>query len=325
MKFRTEIFPKESAYLMDYKDAIFFIGSCFSVNIHNKLHLLKFNTVSNPFGIVYNPISLSQQLNRILDAKHYTKSELYLFNEKWLSFDHHGEFSSSNSEKCLNQINARLEQGVKQLKTAKFLFITLGSAWVYNKKSNGKTVSNCHKIPAKEFTKELADTSNIVQELSNVIERITTVNPEIQIIFSISPVRHLSDGHFENQLSKGRLFDTIYQLKNQFKNVHYFQAYELMMDDLRDYRFYNTDLVHPSNEAIEYIWEKYKSTYINTSSLSTITKVEKIIAASQHRPFNAQSDAHQKFITKTIRQIKNLESDVPGHFLKEIDTLTSNG
>lgn len=324
MKFRTEIFPKESAYLMDYKDTILFIGSCFSVNIHNKLHQLKFNTVSNPFGIVYNPISLSQQLNRILDAKHYTKSELHLFNEKWLSFDHHGEFSSSSSEECLNQINARLDQGLKQLKTAKFLFMTLGSAWIYSKKSDGKTVSNCHKIPAKEFTKELADTSNMVQELSNVIERIAAVNPGIQIIFSISPVRHLSDGHFENQLSKGRLFDTIYQLKNQFENVHYFQAYELIMDDLRDYRFYNTDLVHPSNEAIEYIWEKFKSTYINTSSLSTITKVEKIIAASQHRPFNPQSNAHQKFITKTIRQIEKLESDVPGNFLKEIDSLTSN-
>ncbi|UTW65097.1 GSCFA domain-containing protein [bacterium SCSIO 12643] len=324
MKFRTEIFPKESAHLIDYKDAILFIGSCFSVNIHNKLHQLKFNTVSNPFGIVYNPISLSIQLNRILDSLLYTESDLYFFNEKWLSFDHHGEFSSSDSEECLNQINARLEQGVKQLKTAKFLFITLGTAWIYTRDANGKTVSNCHKIPAKEFTKKLAGTSDMVQELSNVIERIKAVNSEVQVILSISPVRHLSDGHFENQLSKGRLFDTVYQLKNQFENVHYFQAYELMMDDLRDYRFYNTDLIHPSNEAIEYIWEKFKFNFINASSLNTISQVEKIISASNHRPFNSKSEAHQKFIANTIQQIEKLAPGVYGNFQKEIDQLRSN-
>ncbi len=321
MKFRTEIFPKESSHFIDYKDAILFIGSCFSVNIHNKLHQLKFNTISNPFGIVYNPISLSIQLNRILDAQLYTKSDLYFFNEKWLSFDHHGEFSSSNSEKCLNQINERLNESIKQLKSAKFLFITLGSAWIYNRNADGKTVSNCHKIPAKEFTKELAETSDMIQELSNVIERIKTMNPEIQVIFSISPVRHLSDGHIENQLSKGKLFDTVYQLKNQFKNVYYFQAYELMMDDLRDYRFYNSDLLHPSDEAIEYIWEKFRSAFFNSQSLTIISQVEKIIAASNHRAFNPKSEAHQQFIGKIIRQIEQLTPDVYGHFSEEIKRL----
>jgi hypothetical protein len=324
MQFRTEILVTKMANQISYDDAILFIGSCFSVNIHKKLRQLKFNTISNPFGIVYNPISLTKQLNRIVEARPYSDSDLYFFNEKWLSFDHHGDFASSLQQECLDQINTKMNAALNQIKSAKFIFITLGSSWVYRWNEDGQVVSNCHKIPAKKFTKQLADTSDMVEQMAKTIHRIQQINSQVQFVFSISPVRHLSDGNFENQVSKGRLFDLIFQMQNQFKNVYYFQAFELLMDDLRDYRFYKTDLIHPSDDAIQYIWEKFVASYFSEYAIQTSSQIEKIISAAHHKPFNPNSDAHQKFITKTLSTIKELESSVPGSFDTEKQMLQIN-
>ena len=321
MKFRTEVPVPKSTIQMSYEDNSLFIGSCFSVNIHSKLHALKFNTDSNPFGIVYNPISLARQLNRIIQNQKYVASDLQFQNERWFSFDHHSDFSFTDKSACLEAINTNLNNAHSQLKNAKFLFITLGTSWVYELEETKQTVSNCHKLPAKNFNKYLAKTEDMVSQLSFAITEIKKVNSDIQIVFSISPVRHLADGFFENQVSKGRLFDVIHQLKTQDDSIQYFSAYEMVLDDLRDYRFYNSDLVHPSYEAISYIWEKFVETFISKESVSVLTKVEKVIQAAKHRPFNPKSEAHQKFIAKTLAQIKSLEGLVFDGFDKEVNEL----
>lgn len=324
MQFRTEIKAKPYKHQLSYNDAVLFIGSCFSVNIHKKLQQLKFNTISNPFGIVYNPISLTKQLNRILTNLPYAKSELHYYNEQWLSLDHHSDFSSTNQDECLAQINNEIAGALDQIKSAKFIFITLGSSWVYRWNENNNVVSNCHKIPSKEFTKQLADVDFMINQMTSTMNAIKKVNPQVQFVFSVSPVRHLGDGHFENQVSKGRLFDLIYQIQNQFENAHYFSAYELLLDDLRDYRFYKDDLIHPSENAITYIWEYFSKAFFSDQTASTISKVEKVISAVNHRPFNPKSEAHQKFISKTLSQIKTLQDLVSGDFNSEVQILKSN-
>ena len=317
MKFRTEIPLNEHASKLNYQDEILFLGSCFSVHIHDKMNGLKFNSVSNPFGIVYNPLSLSSQLLRVVSNKTYTEQDLHFYNERWFSFNHHSDFSFSTKPECLSAINNSLEEAHQQIKSAKFLFITLGSSWVYFKNEDNEIVSNCHKIPAKKFTKFLAEPADMVEQLSHAVTELNKLNPNISIVFSVSPVRHLADGHFENQVSKGRLFDVIHRLTENDKTISYFPAYELLMDDLRDYRFYKSDLVHPSTEAIQYIWERFITTYFSSPTVDTMSKVKKLIQAANHRPFNPKSEAHQKFIAKTVSSMENLEKEVFGGFEEE--------
>ena len=317
MKFRTEIPLNELASKLNYQDEVLFLGSCFSVHIHDKMNGMKFNSVSNPFGIVYNPLSLSSQLLRVVSNKTYTEQDLHFYNERWFSFNHHSDFSFSTKLECLSSINNSLDKAHQQLKSANFLFITLGSSWVYFKNEDNEIVSNCHKIPAKKFTKFLAEPSDMVEQLSHSISELKKLNPKISIVFSVSPVRHLADGHFENQVSKGRLFDVIHRLSENDEAISYFPSYELLMDDLRDYRFYKSDLVHPSTEAIQYIWERFVTTYFSSPTVDTMSKVEKLIQAASHRPFNPKSEAHQKFIVKTISSMENLEKEVFGGFEEE--------
>lgn len=324
MKFRTEIPVNNARTEMNYLDGILFLGSCFSIHIHEKLLNLKFNSLSNPFGIVYNPLSLSSQLLRIVNNEPYQESDLHFHNERWFSFDHHSDFSYSDKKECLSQINESLTVSHEKLKSAKFLFLTFGSSWVYHRNENQEVVSNCHKIPAKEFSKFLAETQDMFEQVSYSISEIKKINPTIQVEFSVSPIRHLADGFFENQLSKGRLFDLIHQLKEWDNSFGYFPSYEFLMDDLRDYRFYKSDLVHPSEDAIRYIWEKYVSTYLTGDAEKTMNQVDKVIQAANHRPFNSGSDAHKKFIAKTISRIKNLEKQVFGGFQEEKRKLTIN-
>ena len=274
MKFRTEINIPPLTQKLSYADKLFFIGSCFSVNVFQKLKSLKFTATSNPFGIVYNPISVAKQLERVLDNTPYLEEELQFHNERWFSYDHHSDYSFSSKDECLTRINETLHQANNELKSVTFLFITLGSSWTYKLTKTGETVSNCHKIPANQFTKVLAETNAMVTALSNSINRIKRINPNIKVVISISPV----------------------------------------IDDLRDYRFYNTDLVHPSNEAIQYVWEKFSRSVISAHALQTIEKVESIIRASTHRPFNPKSEAHQKFIRKTLQEITSLEVEIGSDF-----------
>ncbi|MFT4752615.1 MAG: hypothetical protein ACI9GM_001153 [Salibacteraceae bacterium] len=321
MKFRTEVPAPQSLDKISYDSSVLFLGSCFSLSIHNQLQNLKFHTFSNPFGIVYNPTSLSKQLKRVCTEKKYLESDLHFHNERWFSFDHHSDFSYPSKEDCLHSINHSLEQAHAHLKKSDFIFITLGTAWTYHHDKLKRSVSNCHKISSKNFTKKLTQVDEMVHQLIEAIQDLKSINPSVKVVFSVSPIRHLSDGHFENQVSKGRLFDTIHQLLAIDNSTRYFPAYELLLDDLRDYRFYNSDLLHPSSEAIEYIWSKFSETFINSNTSKTITRIEKLIQASKHQPFNPYSTAHQKFIQKTLNEMNLLESELGFRFIPEKTSL----
>ncbi|MGB0805794.1 MAG: GSCFA domain-containing protein [Salibacteraceae bacterium] len=321
MKFRTEIPTPQFDKKITYDSSMLLMGSCFSSNIHDHLTRLKFNSISNPFGIVYNPLALSKQINILCSNKEYSFDELQMENERWFSFDHHSDFSNTDKNECLGQINSNLTAARQRIKTANYLFITLGTSWVYRLKDSNEIVSNCHKLPAKKFLKELIPVETMETELLSAISNLKSINPNLSIVFSISPIRHLSDGFFENQVSKGRLFDTIYRITKEDYQLSYFPAYELVLDDLRDYRFYKSDLVHPSIEAVEYIWDKFKESFLSLDAVKKVSEVEKLINASNHRPFNPSSEAHQKFIKSTIEKMEALNSL---NFHKEIERLKSH-
>lgn len=322
MKFRTDYIPMPSADGITYASPLFFIGSCFATNVSNALRSDKFKVFSNPYGIVYNPLSIALQLHQVATKHVVTKDDLMPFNGQYVSLQHHGDFSNSSLEEALCAMNAGIQNGHTFLKSAQKLFITLGTSWVYEWNESGATVANCHKIPAKQFTKKLAEVTEMTQALTNAIHAVRELNPKLEIVFSISPVRHLSNGFFENNLSKARLFEVVHQLKQAHKNVCYFGAYEMVLDDLRDYRFYNSDLVHPSGEAIAYVMEQFATAYFNKNTQQQRQQVQKLVKASTHRPFDWHSDAHQKFITSTAAKMKALGKELKIDFSKEIGRLT---
>jgi len=271
----------------------------------------KFPALVNPFGVMYNPVSVQRGLEILLEQKTFTDSDVAFFNEQWFSFYHDTEFSDTDKNTCLAKINNSLVKASKKLIEAEFLVITFGTSWIYKFIESGKVVSNCHKIPAKEFERLKLGVENIFVEWANLINRLNELNKNLKIIFTVSPVRHWKDGAIENQLSKSTLILAIHQLKEKFKNVEYFPAYEIMMDDLRDYRFYANDMLHPSKVAIDYIWEQFEQTYFDNKTLDICKEVEKIIQAKNHRPLNPTTPSHNKFIENQIKLIEGLERKYP--------------
>lgn len=324
MKFRTEIDIPKSKIQLSYSDRFLFIGSCFSSNIYSICKKSKFDTASNSHGIVYNPISMALQLNEVLDAKVYSEKDLSYNMEQYISFSHHGDFSNVSANQALEGINAQIGDFKSMLETSQVLFVTFGTSWYYQKKDTGQTVSNCHKVPAKEFRQLLGHVDDMTDLWEQLLLRLKKFNPDLQIVFSISPVRHFKDGSFNNNLSKGRLFDVIHNLNHKFDNTSYFPAYEIVLDELRDYRFFNSDLLHPSDEAIAYIWEKFQSTFLSFEAQKTLEKVTKLISSAHHRPLNPNTEAHKKFVLKTIDKIKALEQSEGLNFSSELDILKSS-
>ena len=287
------------------------MGSCFTENIGNKMLDLKFPALVNPFGVMYNPVSVQRGLEILLEQKTFTDSDVAFFNEQWFSFYHDTEFSDIDKNACIAKINGSIVKATKQLIEAEYLVITFGTSWIYKYIESGKVVSNCHKIPAKEFERLSLGVENIFVEWANLINRLNELNKKLKIIFTVSPVRHWKDGAVENQLSKSTLILAIHQLKEKFKNVDYFPAYEIMMDDLRDYRYYADDMLHPSNMAIDYIWEQFEQTYFDNKTLNICKEVEKIILAKNHRPLNPNTLNHKKFIENQIKSIQEIELKYP--------------
>lgn len=285
------------------------MGSCFTENIGNKMDALKFPAVINPFGVLYNPESLQKGLEILIEQKQFTKDDLIFFNEQWFSFYHDTEFSHPDQQKCLNKINSSIKLAASQIRKSKYLIITFGTAWVYKYLETDNIVSNCHKIPAVEFERFKLCVENIFVEWTKLINRLNKLNKNLKIIFTVSPVRHWKDGAVQNQLSKSTLFLAIHQLIKIFKNVEYFPSYEIMMDDLRDYRFYADDMLHPSSAAIEYIWEHFSETYFDSETKQINTEINKILQARNHRPLKPETENHKKFIKSQIKFIeKTLEA-----------------
>ncbi len=311
MKFRTNISLKPEHNQLDYNAKIMLFGSCFSEHIFKKLAYFKFNAVSNPFGILFNPITIEKVITNAINIKKYSKKDVFQLNERWHCFDAHSDLSSPNKNKLLNNLNTSIETTSKKLKETTHLIITLGTSWVYRFIATDTIVGNCHKVPQKKFLKELLSVDEIVASLENMITLIKSINTSTNIIFTVSPVRHLKDGFVENSQSKARLLTAIHQITNKRNKIYYFPSYEIMMDDLRDYRFYNSDMIHPNETAINYIWEQFQQVWISEKSISTMKEIDTIQKGLAHKPFNPSSKQHQQFLKNLKDKIKVIQKQYP--------------
>jgi len=284
MNFRTEInIPQYDCKIIhDYRIAM--QGSCFAEDMASKFLNAGFTIDLTPFGIAYNPMSLSSNLKRLLENKPFRKNELIKENDIYHSFSHHSRFSGTDPNRVLSGINSRMELSSDFLKTADILIITFGTAYVYRLQSTGAVVSNCHKLPANLFTYKRLTIEEIIEEWNDLIVRLKKFNPSLRILFTVSPIRHLKDGAHENQLSKSILLLSVDELINNHSNCFYFPAYEILLDDLRDYRFYNEDMLHPSYQAIDYVWGKFSETWFDETTVKKTREFEKVNKSLKHVP-----------------------------------------
>ncbi len=315
MKLQTLVPLQQASNQIDYQSRVLLLGSCFVENIGKKLDYFKFRTLRNPFGILFHPKAIENLVLRSIQKISYTGDDVFYHNERWHCFDAHSDLSDASKEDLLEKLNHSLEQTNQQIARTTHIIITLGTAWVYRHLETNAVVANCHKIPQKEFSKELLSVDAIVACLENMIGSIQSVNPNAHLIFTVSPVRHLKDGFIENQQSKAHLISAMHQIidKNvSFSRVEgYFPSYEIMMDELRDYRFYEADMVHPNQLAIDYIWDRFKSIWISNKDYPTMEKVEAIQKGIEHRPFNPDSVQHQKFLGSLQNKMKDLKKEYP--------------
>jgi hypothetical protein len=313
MKFFTEIEVPESPLKIDYSTGIMMMGSCFAENIGGKLQQLKFDIDLNPFGILYNPVSIANSLEFLVGKRLFSPSDLFFSNGTWSSVFHHGRFSDSDPGKALDEINSRIIAGSENLKKAKFLFLTFGTAWVYEYIKTGQVVSNCHKIPAGQFNRYRLDVSDITETYLKLLGKIKIVNPGLNIVFTVSPIRHWKDGAVGNQVSKSTLILAISKIIERLKDPRYsyFPSYEIVMDELRDYRFYAEDMLHISDTAINFIWNRFVKTFIEPQAKNISDEVAKIIDATNHRPFNSETGEYAKFIKKCLDNVKKLLTMYP--------------
>ena len=307
MIFRTEITPLKSKQNIDHKDKIMLIGSCFTQNIGERLINSGFQTSINPFGIIYNSFTISECLNYVLGNKPFTIDDL-IENNGWYSYSHHGSFKGNSPEDALDIINREIAQSHKFIKETKYLIITLGSSWIYTHNKTNRIMGNCHKIPSTEFTKSLLSIEKTIEVLSESLDKFlkTTNQNNPKIIFTISPIRHIKDGYRENQLSKSMLHVAVEELLKQNPKIDYFPSYELMMDDLRDYRFYESDMLHPTPQAVDYIWQKFSQTYFSYDTISLCKEFEKLHKLKHHRPFDITTKDYQMH----LQRIKDLEEEL---------------
>ncbi|MCL2328210.1 MAG: GSCFA domain-containing protein [Bacteroidetes bacterium] len=326
MIFRTEIRPTPSAFQISHAQRGLTIGSCFSDSIGECLEHSKFPIMRNPLGVVYNPLSIFTALQILCGKKTVTEQDL--FNDKgiWKSYLLHSSFASTDKnevlERCAEVQNRfsrhceRLLSGV-EAQTLDYCIITLGTAWVYELIATGEVVNNCHKTPAKLFHRKQLSVAEIETALLQSVELLQSINLNVQIIFTISPVRHWNDGAHENQVSKSLLFVALDEILNTTKNTHYFESYELLMDDLRDYRFYENDLLHPNSQAIEYIWQAFSKTYFSAETQKIIQQIQALHKAMQHRPFQRTSSEYVAFCAKQLELCELLGRKFPYIDLRE--------
>ncbi len=312
MHFRTEIHPEPSPFRIDHTSKILFTGSCFTNNIGQRLKDLGFPVIVNPFGVVYNPLSIKKNIDRLLEGREYTEQDLEYHNELWFSFDHHSSFSGTDRAAVLRQINDSLHEASALLQGADYVLLTFGTAWVYRLLKTGEVVCNCHKVPAREFSRELMSVDGITQACAGLIRAVRKKNPSARFLFTISPVRHWKDGHFGNQVSKASLVLAVKNILDHFNTMTaYFPAYELLIDDLRDYRYYADDLLHPSNQAIEYIWEKFSQTFFSDETSHLNREIAALALAASHRPLSGSTTGHRKFLEIQLRKTLELQHKHP--------------
>jgi hypothetical protein len=299
MNFTTRIDILKNSNPIDSNSKIVSLGSCFAENMGDKFQYFKFQSSTNPFGIIFNPVSIERIIDRVVNDALFTEEDVFFHNERWHCFEVHSDLSRASQDELLTSLNQILRETKKQLLEATHVIITYGTSWVYRNIEKDATVANCHKVPQKQFAKELLTIDVIGESIVHTIDFIQSINPNCNFIFTVSPVRHLKDGFVENQWSKANLITAIHdKLRTEICNLKsaiYFPSYEIMMDELRDYRFYAEDMMHPSQVAIDYIWERFKESVISETAYATMDAVESIQKGLQHRPFNPHSESHKKF------------------------------
>ncbi len=306
--FRTILQTTKAPFGITHADKVLCIGSCFTEHIGQRLLDAKIDTIINPFGITYNPVSIGTQLGQLLSGEPYTLAALAQYNDRYFSWQHHGHFDDANPDIVLQRINEQLAIGHAQLRTCTRLLITLGTAQVFTL-ADGHIVNNCHKVPANRFTESRLTLAQSIRAIAPYLEEIIALRPEIKIILTVSPVRHLRGGMVENQRSKAVLTLTADYFEQKYPNiVHYFPANELLLDDLRDYRFYAADMIHPSAQAVDYIFGHFAEVYFSAATQAVISDILKLNAAAAHRPFRVDTPAHQDFVRAQLKQLDAFEA-----------------
>ncbi|HFA49820.1 MAG TPA: GSCFA domain protein [Bacteroidetes bacterium] len=309
--FRTEIPPTPSSLKVTHRDAVLCIGSCFAEHMGARLERLKFPVLLNPFGIVYNPVSVAQALELLLSERGFGEADLFHHLGLWHSFAHHGQFSHPEKKVALSNINRSLGRARLFLKKANRLILTLGTANVFVLKKTGEVVANCHKMPGQEFARKRLSVGEVAQRLILVLGEMKERLPALEVIVSVSPVRHLRDGLTENQKSKATLLLGLEEVCRAHPFVHYFPAYEMVLDDLRDYRFYKKDLAHPNEMAVDYVWQHFENAFFDEKTSALCQRIERIKTAAEHRPLHPSSAAHQAFLRKQIKAVEALGEAYP--------------
>ena len=311
MNFRTQVEMPVKGGEIFHSDRIMLWGSCFTENIGNLLKENKFQCDVNPFGTLYNPLSIAKALHQVMEGKQYQSSDLFEAGGLWHSWMHHSVFSVSDKEACLDGINARMNESNSFLKECNWLIITWGTAYVYALKENGEVVGNCHKQPDKIFERRRLSVNEIVCEWTLLLEKLKQVNPDLKVVLTVSPIRHAKDGMHGNQLSKSTLLLAVDELCKTCPECIYFPSYEIMMDELRDYRFYADDMMHPSKLAVEYIWECFGNAYFGDTTKGIMKEWQDISKGLSHKPFNPDSEAYRNFLSQIVLKINRLKEKLP--------------
>lgn len=317
MLFNLPIHIKKLEPPVSYEDRILLMGSCFTEHIGGFLAAHKFNTLQNPNGIVFEPQMLCQSIQDYMDRKKYSETDLVFENERWHSWDHHSLFSDSSKEKVLENINSSCEKAHDFLKKTDWLVITFGTSFCYKLKAQNRIVANCHKLPTTHFEKHLSTIEETVTAMDTMLYRLFHFNPKLKIIFTVSPVRHVRDGLVENNRSKARLLEAVHHIVQKFEKLYYFPSYEIVIDVLRDHRFYDIDLVHPNYAATEFVLEKFCENCMVKKSRNLLEEIKEIIIAKNHKPFHAASAQHQQFREKYFIKCTALQEKYPFLDLKE--------
>ena len=309
MQFHLGFQPAISQHKITHQDEVLFIGSCFSEHIAGKMIDLKFHVKTNPLGIVFNPNSIVSSLNRIIHKKYFKEGDIFEKEGFWYSLEAHSSVYATSQKELLNSLNHLIDVWNNELKKANYLIITLGTAYAYKHKQQEKIVANCHKLPQAIFEKVLLENHEIIVDFQELIEEVKAVNPHLKWMFTVSPVKHLRDGVVENNLSKAILIQAVHQLVKQNTNCFYFPAYELVTDDLRDYRFYESDMAHPNSQAINYVWKKFSEVYFNDVTNSINERLQHIHQAYNHRLFNKTTETSLKFKNNFLQKCVILQSE----------------
>ena len=306
MEFRTSISLPKSTFQINYDSKIMSLGSCFAVNMAEKLDYFKFQNSCNPFGILFHPLAIEKLIDFAVSQKQFTEHDIFFYNERWHCFDAHSDLSTPNKEELIANLNRIIQELHQQIMEGSHFIITYGTSWVYRNLETDVVVANCHKVPQKQFSKELLSVATIEKSIQNTIQFIQSINPNAHFIFTVSPVRHLKDGFVENQGSKAHLITALYHLK-----ANYFPSYEIMMDELRDYRFYAEDMMHPNSIAIDYIWKRFLESNISEDSFFIMEEVSAVQKALAHRAFNPNSESHLKFLKSLEHKKEKLQNRFP--------------